>query len=204
MYLSSFRFGDKVEKLFEMLGENKQILLIQNSLDFSDDKERLENGLNEERQRLMDIGLKPIDLDLRAYFGKKKELEELVNKIGAVWVRGGDTFVLRRAMYDSGFDEIVKSKLFDKNFFYGGYSAGICLLAPDITIHDIVDDSARVMKAYGKEPIFTGLNIFPYNFQPHYDSGHEESEGTDKEIQYAIDNKIPFVALRDGDVIIFE
>jgi len=37
----------------------------------------------------------------------------------------------------------------------------------------------------------------PYHISPHYDSDHEESKATDKEIKYCIDNKILFKALRD-------
>jgi dipeptidase E len=49
-----------------------------------------------------------------------------------------------------------------------------------------------------------GLNILDYVIAPHYKSDHRESEDMDKAVEYMIDNKILFEALRDGEVIIIE
>jgi len=43
-----------------------------------------------------------------------------------------------------------------------------------------------------------------YALVPHYKSDHKESNDIDRTITYMIDNKIPFKALRDGEVIIIE
>lgn len=48
------------------------------------------------------------------------------------------------------------------------------------------------------------MNILDYALVPHYKSEHPESEDVDKIIAYMIDSKIPFKALRDGEVIIIE
>ena len=47
-----------------------------------------------------------------------------------------------------------------------------------------------------------GLSLVPFCFAPHYRSDHPESELTEKSVEYFIDRKIPFAALRDGEVYI--
>jgi len=39
---------------------------------------------------------------------------------------------------------------------------------------------------------------------PHYRSSHFESEEMEKVVQYMIENKVLFIALKDGEVIIIE
>ncbi|BDH61848.1 hypothetical protein MTP04_19780 [Lysinibacillus sp. PLM2] len=43
-----------------------------------------------------------------------------------------------------------------------------------------------------------------YTIVPHYQSDHPESEDINNSIEYMINNKIPFIALKDGEVIIIE
>lgn len=46
--------------------------------------------------------------------------------------------------------------------------------------------------------------MLDYVIAPHYKSDHKESKDMDKVVEYMIDNKILFKALRDGEVIIIE
>lgn len=79
-------------------------------------------------------------LDLKNYFGKKAELRLKLENLDGIWVCGGNTFILRLAMKISGFDEIFKELLERKHFFYGGYSAGICILCDSLKYIEQVDD----------------------------------------------------------------
>lgn len=153
----------------------------------------------------MDLaGFEPEILDLKMYFGKQKELEKKLAELGAVWVNGGNTFVLRQAMRLSSFDKIFNNLLKRKDFLYGGYSAGICVLAKDLHGLEIVDEPNQ--RPYGKKykTIWEGLGLLNYMILPHYKSKHTESRLINKTVQYFIDHKLLFKALRDGEVIIIE
>lgn len=205
LYLSSYKFGNDSQKLAEMVGGEKKIAVISNSRDYSTDKERRKTSEEAEIKGLQELGLDAFSLDLRDYFGKEKELEELINSVNAVWVLGGNTFVLRVAMKKSGLDEIIKRKVSDKDFVYAGYSAGGCILTSNMEIHAMTDPPSEVENAYpGEKVINEGLGLIDFVFEPHYKSDHDESDATDKEIEKLIDEKVHFKAFRDGEVYISE
>ena len=200
-YLSSYRIGKETEKLKE-LAYGKKIGFIPNSLDFVEPKARQESNTKHMKD-LTDLGIDVETLDLKDYFGKKEDLEKKINNLGGVWIRGGNTFVLRQAMQLSGFDEIIK-RMERKDFLYGGFSAGICVLAPSLKALQEVDDPSIMPYEEVKEVIWDGLGILYYIILPHYKSDHPESAAIDKGVDYCIKNNIPFKTLRDGEVIIIE
>jgi len=183
-----------------MFGENKKIAVIANAID--NNGEERSKKVQKEIDDLKTLGLQPVEVDLRNYFGKKDDLKKAIEEFAGVWVRGGNTFILTRAYSYSGFDELLKEKLPDKNFVYAGYSAGICVLSPTLKGLDIVDDPHIIPKKYKPHIIWEGLGFVNYAIEPHYRSNHPESSDIEKEVQYCIDNKILFIALRDGEVII--
>lgn len=205
-YLSSYGLGNKTNKLKKMISKsNKKIAFVPNALDFSFDLERRKKSCDEQLEVLKKLGFEPKEIDLRKYFGKKTELEKEIKKYGAVFVRGGNVFVLRQAMKKSGFDNIL-TKLFNskKDFLYAGYSAGVCILAPSINELKLVDDINQ--KPYGKKQkvILNGLGFLNYLIVPHYKSNHNESEQINKVVDYCIENKILFKTLKDGEVIVID
>lgn len=202
LYLSSYQIGNKGQKLTEMVDGDKKIMVIPNALDFATDIEIKAKSIQGEVDSLTELGLKPEVLDLKDYFGKSHELKEKIGEYDAIWLRGGNAFVLRRAMAESGLDQIIIDKQSDQNFVYGGYSAGVCVLGPTMNGYELVDDKDLVQKTYGKETLWEGLNIVNYHFAPHYKSNHPESNDIDKVVQYFIENKMLFKALKDGEVII--
>ncbi len=204
-YLSSYKFGNKIEELKRLIPNNNRIGHINNSRDWvGNDPERANKHQNEEIETLNGFGFKAEPLDLKMYFHKTDELRHKINSLGALWVSGGNTFVLRMAMKLSGFDDIFEDLKHRDDFLYGGYSAGICVLSNSLESIEIVDDPNNFPYKEINAPIYKGLGIFNYAFMPHYDSDHFESEAIGKEIQRCIDNKWLFKALRDGDVIIEE
>jgi dipeptidase E len=89
-------------------------------------------------------------LDLKKYFGKSEELKQELEKNDIIYIRGGNTFVLRQAMKLSGFDNILKELIAsNSDMIYSGYSAGICILAPSLKGLEIIDDPAQ--KPYGND-----------------------------------------------------
>lgn len=203
LYLSSYRLGNSSEKLVKILSDNKRIAIIANAMDFVDDLQRQEKT-KQSITELKNLGLFPEEIDLRDYFGKQKELSKKLNNFGAVYVRGGNTFILRKAMLQSGFDNLIKEKNKDPNFVYAGYSAGICVLSPTLHGLELVDNPNIVPQGYNQEIIWNGLGIVDFSIAPHYKSDHPESGNVDKEVEYFIKNNISFKTLRDGETIIKE
>lgn len=204
-YLSSYKLGNEVAKLKELIPvENKKTAYISNALDFSDDLERRKKSEQSDLEQLKELNLDIEIIDLRNYFNRQSELEEKLAEFSVIWVRGGNLFVLRQAMKLSGFDNILKNLIEKSNILYGGYSAGVCVLAPTLKGMELVDDPTA--KPYGDKSkvIWDGLGILSYSVIPHYRSDHPESENAEKVVEYMIENKIPFKALKDGEVIIIE
>lgn len=204
-YLSSYRFGDRIEDLKRLRGSNKKLGHINNARDWVGvDAERALNTQNDEMEFLNSLGFVSEALNLQDYFNKAATLKEKLNSLGAIWVSGGNTFVLRQAMELSGFDKTFPELQARKDFLYSGYSAGICILSESLQPIDQVDDPNNFPYEGLSQAIYTGLGIFKYSFMPHYDSNHPESEAIDLEIKRCIENKWLFKALKDGEVIIIE
>lgn len=199
-YLSSFCLGKNPIELARLMPKNKRIAYIPNACDFTNvDLNRRSAWEENDVKGLEDLGLIIEYLDLKRFFGKTGALRKKLKDFGGVYVRGGNTFILRQAMKLSGFDIIIKEM--DKGFVYSGYSAGICVLAPDLRALQQVDDPTD--KPYGlQETIWEGLGCLDYIILPHYKSDHPESPLIDKEVEFCKKNKIKYRTLRDGKVII--
>lgn len=205
-YLSSYKIGNETDKLKAMISaNNKRTAYISNALDFSNDLERRKQSEQADMEQLNEVGLSDIEkVDFKNYFNKKNELAKKISEFGVIWVSGGNCFVLRQAMKLSGFDKILKDLLKKEDVLYGGYSAGICVLAPTLKGMELVDDPNVKPYESQKETIWEGVGILDYSVVPHYKSNHPESEKVDETVEYMTKNKIPFKTLRDGEVIIIE
>ena len=203
-YLSSYKLWGNPEKLFQMFWENTKIAFISNACDNYTD-ELTQSQLNDDVIFLETFWFEAEKLDLRNYFWKQEELEKKLWEFWGVFVTWWNTFVLRQAYKLSWLDEILAE--YEKNnpdFVYSWYSAWICILAPSLKWIDICDDSKVFPYPEIQETIWEWLWILSYSISPHYRSDHSESEATEKEVQYYIDEKRLFKALRDGEVIIYE
>jgi len=215
LYLSSFKVGKQKEKLAEIVGKRK-VALIPNALDFKSDDPTVNPrtrsmSLNDDIRELESLGIEYEVLDLKEYFGKKAELDSKLKEFGGVYVRGGNSFLLRKAFKESGFDEILKGKMNDPEFVYAGYSAGAVVLAPTLKGIDKVDDPNIKVEGYDNEIIWEGLGIIAYSIAPHFDPNwrtnekpHPESKKIDEVVKYFKDHNMKFLAMRDGEVIIYD
>lgn len=209
LYLSSHQCGNAVDELFRLLGTlNPRTLVITNASDFLDDAMRQQSTSNE-LSRLRAIGIEAEELDLRDYFDKKDGLAEKLENAQLVWVRGGNTFLLRRALYLSGADKIITHVLAEDRLVYGGHSAGVAVLAPSLGGLELVDDSAILPDPYSKYEVpqsiaLSGLGILPYYVAPHYQSDFIDSKYVDDLVGYFKREGRKFQTLRDGEVFIID
>jgi len=201
LYLSSFRLGNEPQKFSSMVAGNKRAAVIMNAHDYFPEKQK-EHAFKEEKRDLLKIGLDGEEVDLRNFYKDKEKLKQHLEDYDALWVPGGDSFLLRRAMYDSGFDSIVKEILPEDKLVYAGYSAGIVVLAPTMRGLEIADDETKVYSTYKEETIFEGIDILPYNIVPHYKSEHGKSEAMDKVVDFFISENRPYKTLKDGQAIV--
>lgn len=203
MYLSSFRLGNHPEQLQDLIGVNKKVAVIANSIDFGNDLERRKAGVQREIDDLIKLGLLPEELDLRNYFDRPQELEGKLSEYGSLWVRGGNTFILRRAFRQSGMDDWLIRQRGNRELVYAGYSAGVCVLSPTLRGLELVDDPTIVSDGYSQETIWEGLGLISFAFAPHFESpGHPETEAVGREVEYYKKAGIEYRALHDGEVII--
>ncbi len=189
--------------MLPLIGENKRTAIIMNAQDFTTLDKRQER-LQREIDGLSNLGFEPVELDLRNYFGKADELKGVLSEFGFIWVRGGNVFLLRRAFKQSGFDKILQELLRNDLVAYGGFSAGVCILAPSLRGVELVDPKDDIADGYDSEVIWDGLGLLNYAIAPHYKSDHPESEDINKYVEYLIENHLLFKALRDGEAIVLD
>lgn len=198
LYLSSFRLGNRPDKLRSMVA-GRTVGFVPNALDHLDEAEREKwNGLA--LAEVNGIGIETAQLDLRDYFGRPEGLADRLGRLGGVWVRGGNAFVLRQAMQLSGFDSLIPDRV-GPDFVYAGYSAGVSVLGPRLDGLQLVDDPS-VQPYGGSEVVWDGLGVLDYLILPHYDSDHPESESIGRAIGYCDAEGIACRPLRDGEVIV--
>jgi dipeptidase E len=204
LYLSSYKLGSEPQKLKELVDVTRKVAVISSALDFSDEFERKQNSIQREIDDFLALGLQAEELDLRDYFERRDELEKKMGEYGLIWAIGGNSFILRRAMRQSGLDELMKQYQSEdrQGFVYAGYSAGAVVAAPTLRGIELVDDPNVVPATYEPEVIWEGLGLVNYSIAPHYRSDHPESEAIEHVVKYFEENNMHFRALSDGEVII--
>ena len=105
-------------------------------------------------------------------------------------------------MRQSGFDEYIVERKGNDSLVYGGFSAGACVAAPTLRGIHLVDVPEASAEGYANGVIWNGLGLIPYSIAPHFKSDDSESARVDAVVQYFVANNMPFVALRNGEVVI--
>lgn len=200
LYLSSYRLGNSGNALAKW-AEGKTALVISNALDFSHDKERLKFGREREINWLAELGIPAEAIDLRDYFHQQNDLQKTIEQAGMLWVVGGNTFLLRKAMKLSGLDNILHKKVDDPHFIYGGYSAGICVLSPSLKGIHLADEPEALSVGYHHETIWKGIGILNDYIVPHYRCAHWESESMEAVVDYYKQHQLLYTTIADGEVI---
>ena len=191
LYLSSFRLGDRPERLLELV-ETGPAAVIANAMDAAPDDVRAE-AVDRELTALSELGLDAEEVDLR------RDDPSVLERYALLWVRGGNVFVLRNALAESGADDVVRTLLAEDATVYAGYSAGPCVLGPTLRGFELVDDVGAVEG----EPVWDGLGVLDFVFVPHVDSpGHPESEDCGRLATLLTERGVPHRTFRDGEALV--
>jgi dipeptidase E len=201
LYLSSFRMGNQPQELLPLVDNGRRVAVIANAIDVYEQRTRAE-GVALEVDHLSKLGFEAEEVDLRKFFRRRQQLAQMLTPFNLLWVRGGNTFVLRRAFKRSGLDDLLKQLLAQDAVAYSGYSAGVCILSPSLHGIELVDDPSHVPDGYEADILWEGLGVLPYMVAPHYRSHHPESTTIEQVVQYYIDHHLLFKALRDGEALV--
>ena len=150
LYLSSFRLGRNRGALRDLVGRAGRAALVFNACGVYGDS-RLRT-LERETRDIASLGFECEELDLRSYFEDFEGLRNRLYTYDLIWVVGGNTFVPARAMNQSRFGQALSKPLDDERLVYAGYSAGICVAAPDLEGIHLMDGPDTLPDGYLREP----------------------------------------------------
>ena len=201
LYLSSYHLGNQPEKLKDLVGENARAAIILNAADTSD-SDRRTSYVTSQVEALSSLGIQAEEIDLRDYFNNSQELAKKLSDYDLVWVVGGNSFVLLRAMKQSGFDKLIVPLVKNDEIIYAGFSAGAVVATPSLHGIELVDDKDVVSEDYDKEIAWTGLHLVNKSIAPHYRSDHPESDAVDKVVEYFKENSMDYWTLSDGQALV--
>lgn len=205
LYLSSYRIGDRAGSLLALLGGGKRAAIIENALDnISPSARQLYRAeAYDPVSELGSLGIAGTPLDLRDHFGDPEGLRTRLSQFDLVWVTGGNAFVLRRAMKQSGFDDVIVDMLDNDHIVYGGFSAGAVVAAPSLEGIHLMDDPDEAPAGYDRGTIWDGLGLIDHAIVPHYRSPHPESASAERAVRHLSSRGLRYRALRDGEVIVW-
>lgn len=172
--------------------------VIANALDALDPADRGERVVREQ-DALAGLGFDAFELDLR----RVDDLADAFAGVDALWVRGGNVFVLRQALEGSGADLKLIRLLRDDAIVYAGDSAGACVLAPSLRGLEACDPVGDVAVASGAAARFDGLGVLPYAIVPHIGSPHHPENALLERVAAAYRReRTPHRTLRDGEALV--
>ncbi|RDI42124.1 Type 1 glutamine amidotransferase-like domain-containing protein [Nocardia mexicana] len=203
LFLSSYRFGAHYDRLAGLIGTPGRVAVIPNACDAW--PAVWKGAVTSDLTPLRRLGFRPEVLDLREYVGRTEELERTLRGFPLLWVRGGNTFVLRAQFARSAADLVIGKLLSEDALAYAGYSAGACLLTPDLHGIEQVDDPAEVRPACGIEPQWDGLGLVDHRIVPHVNSPDTDPDGGCDRLaaRYRAEG-VPHWALTDDDAVVVD
>ncbi|WP_067702076.1 Type 1 glutamine amidotransferase-like domain-containing protein [Nocardia jejuensis] len=203
LFLSSYRFGAHQNRLLELLGAPPgRVAVVANACDAW--PSAWQSAVSSDLFPLRRLGFEPEVLDLRDYIDRPEALERTLSGFPMVWVRGGNTFVLRAQFARSGADLALTRLLADDAILYAGYSAGACVMTPDLHGLEPVDDPAEVRTACGIEPRWDGLGLVDRRIVPHLDSPTDPDGEARKLVRRYQSEGIAHWALTDDHAVVVD
>ncbi len=202
LFLSSSLFGDHGDKLVEMAGIGARVAVIPNALDNFPNL-KLDYMADTVWPLFRNLGLRAKGFDLKRYFANPKGLSADLSKFDVIWAIGGNSFLLRRAMYLSGFDTVVGPLLQNSPIIYGGWSAGSVVAGLDLYGIDQMDNPLATAPGYAAgDLLLDGLGLVDATLVPHFQSAHPESHAASASVALIEATGRRVIALKDGQVLI--
>src|SRR3989344_4298344 len=147
------------------------------------------------RQKIGELSFSYTEIDIA---GKtKEELKKALSLCDIVYVEGGNTFYLLKAVRDSGFDKAVKEAI-DNGVVYWGVSAGSYIACPSIVMATWSDRFDR----FGVTD-WSAMNFVPFLIKAHYtpdmlEALKEKSKGLQLSLYVLNDEQA--VLMKEGEV----
>lgn len=202
LYLSSYRLAADTSMLRALASSGAtRAGIVFNACDVWSDA-RLSRW-DREANDLASLGFVAEELDLRAYFGQSTELLSRLTELDLVWVVGGNSFVLAKAMHASGFRDVAVPLIRADQLVYAGYSAGSCVAGPDLRGIELMDEPDKVPDDYPTiEPVCLGL--VPFRIVPHWRSDHPEAPAAEVAAARLAALGLAFRTLSDSEAFIVD
>ena len=200
LFLSSQHLGKYPEEFLKLLGPNKKLAFVENAKDDWSKADR-QAKVDEHLEDFNSNGFESFELDLRDYFGKPKDLEKRLSRCGGIFLSGGNTFILTRALRYSGADKLLYDMVRKNELAFGGSSAGSIAATPSLHGTELGDHPEVTPKGYKDEIIWVGLDLVTFHVVPHYKSDWFGIEA-EAMLDYFKKHKMPYRALMDGQAIL--
>ncbi len=200
MYLSSYRLGRHSDLLRAKSGRGRAAIVF-NALDvFGHTRLR---SWDREASDLAELGYASEELDLRRYVDDPAGLARRLAAIDLIWVVGGSSFALARAMTASDFGGALGAAM-SRGLIYAGYSAGACVAGPDLRGIHLMDDPGDIPEGYDPDIPANTLGLIPFRIVPHWRSDHPEAGRADEAVRWLEQHALEYRAIRDGDVVVVD
>ncbi|MEE2033853.1 Type 1 glutamine amidotransferase-like domain-containing protein [Rhodococcus chondri] len=203
LFLSSYRFGSDPARLLQVTRGPGRIAVIANAVDSWPPRAR-ESAVTSDLGPLRKLGFIPEEVDLRDHIDDPESLRAKLSEYASVWVRGGNTFVLRAQLARSGGDAVLTELVRGDRLAYAGYSAGACVVTPTLRGLEFSDDPAEVAETCGVPVLWDGLGWVDHAIVPHVGTSDLGDDGVARSLRYLERNAVPFVALTDDEALVID
>jgi dipeptidase E len=215
LYLSSQGLGNDPDVIRPRESSSNHALIVLNALDAYPNSRQ--GARADEIASLTALGYHCNELDLRNYFNQPMDssqpqtssdlaLTQALERTNLIWVVGGNTFVLARAMTAANFKPallLANTRRIHQglaSLTYGGYSAGSVVAGIDLQGIDIMDDPDVIPTGYDSHTQALTLGLINDRIIPHYQSDNPESAKADEAVAFLEHQNLKYRALRDGEV----